>query len=106
MKITLIALIAALQLLEIIYYERIGERKTLKVKMIDALFSELIIFVAINLEKTIKKIIVFTIYIVLRCFAEVYKKDIQKQEVIEGIKKQLPTLLICEILGVLMLYSL
>lgn len=32
MKITLIALIAALQLLEIIYYERIGERKTLKVK--------------------------------------------------------------------------
>ena len=44
MKITLIALIAALQLLEIIYYERIGERKTLKVKMIDALFSALIIF--------------------------------------------------------------
>ena len=75
-------------------------------KMIDALFSALIIFVAINLETTIKKIIVFTIYIVLRCFAEVYKKDIQKQEVIEGIKKQLPTLLICEILGVLMLYSL
>lgn len=106
MKIILIALIAVLQLLEIIYYERIGERKTLKVKMIDALFSALIIFIAINLGMKLKKIIVFTIYIALRCFAEVYKKDIQKQEAIEGIKKQLPTLLICEILGVLMLYFL
>ena len=106
MKIILIVLIAVLQLLGIIYYERIEERRTLKVKIIDALFSVLIIFIAINLGMTLKKIIVFTFYIVLRCFAEVYKKDIQKQEVIEGIKKQLPTLLICEILGVLMLYFL